>query len=140
MPKSVLQVPEQYQSLPEAIRPTRPQANRLVFPSPFEEWPGTVTIPVYINAQDYNLWWKMAQEGQPEDDTRHWLYYEWESRFHLAKDWNLEGLDLEQLTPTAEKIDDTRLVSWFVRITQLIIKEATSIPNWPEPQNDGRLV
>lgn len=140
MPENSMEVPEIFDSLPDAIKPTRPEANRLVFPCPIPEWPGTVTLPLYLNAQDYSEWWVAAEEGQPEDDKRHWLYFEWESRYHLAKDWKLEGLDLEQLSKDPSKLPDTRLLAWYVRITQILIKEATSVPNWPEPLNAGRLV
>lgn len=140
MPKNGLEVPASFASLPKEVQPTRPSVNRLIFPCPIPEWPGTVTLPLYIDAVDYNKWWTAAQEGQPEDDTRHWLYFEWQTRFHLAKDWNLEGLDLEQLTPEADKIPDTRIVAWYVNITQIIIKEATNVPNWPAPLNLGRTV
>lgn len=123
-------------AISEDLQPTRPAVNRLVFPSPFEEWPGSVLTPVYLSAKEYHQWWSMAGKGQPEDDDRHWLYYEWESRFHIAKNWNLKGLDNDQLQKDPINLPDLRIAMWFVAITQPILNEATLLPNSQRPLKD----
>lgn len=141
MPKSKdLELPAFLNALSEDLRPTRPEVNRLVFPSPFEEWPGIVLTPCYLSASEYHEWWTQAGKGQPEDDDRHWLYYEWETRFHLAKSWRLEGLDSDQLQKDPVNLPDLRIAMWFVAITQLMVSEATTLPNSPRPLNDTEIM
>ena len=137
MPKSEsLELPAFLSALSEDLQPTRPAINRLVFPSPLKEWPGTVTMPCYLSAAEYHQWWTGAGEGQSEDDERHWLYFEWETRFSLAKKWDLEGLDNDQLQADPINLPDLRIAMWFMAITQPIIVEATSLPNSRRPSND----
>lgn len=136
MPESEsLELPEFLKVLPEDLRPTRPSVNRLVFPSPLEEYPGTVTLPCYLSAEEYHVWWTSVGDGQPEDDKRNWAFYDWETRFHFAKGWNIEGMDGDQIKKDPVGIKDMRFIMWFITITNLIIQEATLLPNLPRPSN-----
>lgn len=135
MPRRKLELPDFLEVLPENLRPTRPEVNRLVFPSPLAEWPGTVTTPCYLSAAEYHEFWSMYGKGQPEGDDRHWAYFDWETRFHLAKAWNLKGLDNDQLQQDPINTPDLRIVLWFLQITQAIINEATQVPNSQRPSN-----
>lgn len=137
MPKSEsLELPRFVMELSEDLRPTRPSVNRLVFPSPLEEWPGTVITSCFLSAEEYHIWWTSVGDGQPEDDPRHWAYFDWETRFHFAKGWNIEGLDSDQLKKDPIDIPDTRFVVWFVTITNAIIQEATLLPNSQRPLSE----
>lgn len=137
MPKSEsLELPRYVEALPEDLRPERPSVNRLVFTSPLKEWPGTVTTACFLNAQEYHTWWTSVGDGQPDDDPRHWAYFDWETRFHFAKAWNIEGLDNDQLKPDPIDIPDTRFVVWFITITNAIIQEATLLPNSQRPLSE----
>ena len=136
MPKSKsLELPEFLQALPEDLHPKRPSVNRLVFTSPLEEWPGTVTTSCFLNAEEYHVWWTASGDGQPEEDKRHWAFFDWETRFHFAKAWNIEGLDNEIIKKDPVDIPDMRFIMWFVTITNAIIQEATLLPNSPGPLN-----
>lgn len=136
MPKSESHdLPEFLKELSEDLRPVRISVNRLVFTSPLIEWPGKVTTPCYLNAKEYHQWWTGVGEGQPEDDPRHWAYFDWETRFHLAKAWNMENLDSDQLKENPEDLPDLRIAIWFIQVTNLIIQEATLLPNSPRPSS-----
>ena len=137
MPKESksLELPEFLKALPEDLLPIRTSVNRLVFPSPLAEWPGTVTTPCYLSADEYLTWWLNVGDGQPEDDPRHWAYYDWETRFHLAKKWDMENLDSDQLKVDPIDLPDTRIILWFITITNTIIQEATMLPNSPRPSS-----
>jgi len=131
-----IELPEFLMALPEDLRPTRPKVNRLVFPSPLKEWPGTVTTACYLSAEEYHVWWTNSGDGQPEDDKRHWAYFDWETRFHFAKAWAIEGLDNDQLKTDPKDIPDTRLIIWYVTVTNTIIQEATLLPNSRRPSSE----
>jgi hypothetical protein len=140
MPRRKLTVPSVFDDLEEHLLPRRPNVNRLVFPSPFKRWSGSVTLPLYLTAAEYNKWWMKAQEGQPEDDERHWALFEWETRFFMAKSWNLKDLDSDQINEDPLNLPDMRLAMWYVEITQPIIKEATNLPNSLAPSSNGSTV
>lgn len=130
-----LELPEFLKALSKELRPKRPSVNRLVFPSPLKEWPGTVTTPCYLSAEEYHVWWTSVGDGQPEEDKRNWAFHDWETRFHFAKAWNIEGLDNDQLKQDPVDIPDMRFIMWFLTITNPIIQEATSLPNSQGPSS-----
>ena len=120
-----------YDKFPEAYKPTEIQGrNRFIFPTPFEEYPGEVSVVKLISAPDYQIFWSMAREGQPDDDERHWSQWVWESRFHLAKNWALSNVETSEITKDGKLLPDQRIAIWFATITQLIVQNATSLPNW----------
>jgi hypothetical protein len=120
-----------YDNFPEAYKPTEIQGkNRLTFPSPFEEYPGEVSVVKLMSAPDYHEFWSMARDGQPDSDDRHWSQWVWESRFHLAKNWALKNVETSDITKDGMLLPDQRIAIWFATITQLIVANATSLPNW----------
>lgn len=121
------------EKLKEHLYPERTEINRLVFPSPFVEYPGSVTTPVYLSAQQYYEWWQKAGKGQPKDDDRHWSCYEWETRFHLILAYQLKGLDNETFNLDPLTLPDQRLILWIITITQPLLEEAVNLPNSPKP-------
>lgn len=138
MPRSKLDLPEFLsKKLPEHLLPTRIDTNRLAFPSPFEAYPGKAITPIYLSAEDYHEWWTRAGGGQPEDDDRHWSFWEWETRFHLVKAWHFESLDSDQLKEDPIGIPDQRFLLWMIQILQPILEEATSVPKSPGPLKNG---
>jgi hypothetical protein len=139
MPKTEdakLEVPESITAfLDPVLKPERISINRLAFPSPFEEYPGKIITPLYLDAGEYHNWWKKAGKGQPDDDERHFLCFEWECRFHLVKKWDMEELDADHLNPDPLTLPDFRIALWLTAVTQPILKEATSLPNLQRPSN-----
>ena len=131
-----LPLPEEFANWPEQTRPTRSAPNRLTFPSPFAEYPGTVTIVLHLSAPEYHDWWSVAGEDQPEEDKRHWALWTWETRRHLLKDVRLDNIESDVLHGDPLELPDMRLAVWLTAITQPIIKMATSLPNWPRPSSD----
>lgn len=134
MPKTTWELPQEIaDAYPEHLRPERVDKNRLKHTSPFKEWPGTIKTPLYLSAEDYEKWWSQVGDENDANDTRHWAFNDWAQRYHLIKDWSMEGLDLDILAPDPIKIPDTRLIIWMVTILQPIIQFSTSLPNWREP-------
>lgn len=143
MPKRrMLDLPEEISAAyPDNIRPKRIETNRLAHTSPFVEFPGEIITPLSMSAEDYHEWWTQAGDGQPDDDNRHWAFFEWETRFHLVKKWDLKTeagnhLDSDVLDKNPIKLPDMRLISWMVAILQPVISNSVSLPNLPRPSND----
>lgn len=130
-----LLIPDGYEEWPEGYRPTRIKPNRLSFPSPFVEYPGYITLPLYLSASDYHTWWTKEGEGKPKED--HWAFWHWETRHHLVKDWKLDNIETQELDEKGLELPDLRIAIWFTIITQPVIQEATNLPNWVEPSSDA---
>lgn len=120
------------EKLDEHLYPERTEVNRLVFPSPFLEYPGNVTTPVYLSARQYYKWWQKAGRDQPKDDDRHWSNWEYENRFHLILTYTLEGLDNENFNEDPLALPDQRIITWILTITQPLLEEAVNLPNLPK--------
>jgi hypothetical protein len=130
------EVYQAFLEFPEEFRPKLDeQNNRLIFKSPFAEYPGTLTTIFRISAEDYDKFWQKSYNGQDDDDHRHWAVYAWETRFHLSKNWSLQNVESADITENALHLPDQRIAIWFVQCTQPIIYLSTSLPNWLTPSN-----
>jgi len=93
--------------------------NRKRFFSPFEQWEGYVELPRYIDAKNFSIYWEEAQKEEIKGE--HHLFGIWRSRYHLALNWKIEGLDTAVLTKEGTDIPDMRLITWYMEITQPLI-------------------
>jgi hypothetical protein len=125
------------------LRPKRIGANRLQFTSPFEEYPGTITTPMFLSAVDYAEWWEQTNESDEGSASKkdHWSFADWSSRFHVIKHWDLEDengiqLDSDVIEKTGMKLPDMRIITWILTITQPVLAFSVSIPNSPRPLKD----
>ena len=140
--RKTFELPEDLaKAYPDSIRPKRVAVNRLAHTCPLLEYTGTILTPMSLSAPDYNDWWTKAGKGQPDDDDRHWSIFEWETRFHIVKQWDLQDLNKEVLDNEVIQADpltlpDMRLVTWVIAVTQPIIAFSVSLPNLQGPLSD----
>lgn len=122
----------------EGLKPKRIAQNQLLHTSPIPEYPGEVITPMSLSAKDYDEWWVKSSDGQPEDDKRHWSFFEWETRFHLIKKWSFKSDNLTTDILKTDPIDlpDTRIITWLLALTQPILMFSVSLPNLRGPSSD----
>lgn len=151
MPKEVQQydLPQEFVNAFQGniahLRPVRIGPNRLKFSSPLPEYPGTLTTPMFLSPEDYSKWWELTDEGDVDfekNNSGHWSFADWKSRFHFVKHWNLkdestgEQLDTEIITKDGKSLPDMRIITWMLTATQPVLSFSVSIPNLPKPLPD----
>ena len=129
-------LPDIFDDWPEENRPKRNAPNRLVFPSPFSEYPGTVTTVCYLSAADYDTWYRKAGDGPPRDAAQgHWTLWSWKSISHLIKDFSITDVE-SSMFQEPKTLPDQRILLWLTQIIDPLTKMAASLPNWREPSKD----
>lgn len=109
--------------------------NERKVPSPFESFPGYVVLPVELTPEQFDVWWRAANENQEQDDQRLSDWFQaWRMRHHFVLEWHLEGLDpAKHVTSDGMKMPSMKLIAWIDRITRGLIEDALDLPKSQAP-------
>lgn len=115
-----------------------PFNNRQEIKSPLTHWPGYIVLPVELSPVDFSRYWETYQK-QTDDpsEKRHETIRAWESRFHIVKDWKIEGLRSEQVAGDGMAFPSLKLMVWVVQQINDLIIHSLSLPNSPAPSSDA---
>lgn len=117
---------------PEKIGP-----NRERFKSPLDQYPGHIDLPIFLNAQQFDQWWREVQEAErsqdPAEMDEHFAFTNWKLRHKWILDIKLDNLDSAAIEGTGLGIPDVRILLWFDKISERVINNSLTLPKLPEP-------
>lgn len=114
----------------------------IVITSPFEAFPGSITLPAMLDAATYQDWYDRVRElGDTEDEKRHSTFQVWDCRFpflvahnlQLGKDRNGKPYEIER---SGLHLPSPAIAVWFIEETEFLLADAQDPKNSPEPSND----
>lgn len=118
-----------------------PNNNEKQVSSPFELWPGHITLPVVVSPADFHQYLEIVREQEKlEDehllnDDRYIFLKAWRARWHIVKDWKLDGVKTADIDETGLKMPATQLIAWVVDEVNTLLREAWRVPKSLAPSN-----
>ena len=98
--------------------------------SPFEDSPGSITIPTMLDAVTYQAWYERVNEiEKASDDKRHPIFQIWDCRFAFILDHDLDMEEGYEIERTGLKLPAVDIARWFVKETESLLEEAQDPKN-----------
>lgn len=100
--------------------------------SPFEQWPGYMTIPAEITDEQFCIWYENVKE-EDDDEGEHELIKAYGRMKHLILEWNIRDPDGDVVD--FDKVHSMKLHSWVVMTLTELLEDSQSFPKSPVQSN-----
>ena len=114
----------------------------ILLTSPFEAFPGSITVPAMLDAATYQDWYdRVGELNETEDEKRHSTFQVWDCRFpfiidhdiQLGKDRNGKPYEIER---TGLRLPSPAIAAWIIEETEFLLDDAQDPKNSLAPSNN----